>query len=164
MKRTPQERVASHNAEARAVNDQVMKSPWGVFPAIAEQEPHDPKAHRNLSGVQFRHYPGDSSGFNHSLNAKNSEGKHLGSIKWNGRTGRVNMVYVEEDHRGLGVGTALWERANKLSEMHGTPMLKHSPDRTIGGDDWAKAVGGTIPKMDSKRARQNQARRKAMGQ
>ena len=164
MKRTPQERVASHNAEARVVNEHAISSPWGALPVIPEQFAHEPGAPRNLSGVQFRHYPGDSSGFNHNLVAKNSEGEHLGSIKWNGRTGRVNMIHVDEDYRGLGVGTSLWERANKLSEMHGTPALQHSNDRTIAGDDWAKAVGGTIPKMDSKRARQNQARRKAMGQ
>jgi hypothetical protein len=164
MKRTPQERIDAHNAEARVVNDQIMNSPWGALPAIAPQAPHDPSAPRNLSGVQFRHYPGDSSGFNHNLVAKNSEGQHLGSIKWNGRTGRVNLISVNEDYRGLGVGTSLWERANKLSEMHGTPALQHSNDRTIAGDAWAKKVGGKLTKLKSDRARQNQARREAMGQ
>ena len=164
MKRTPQERIDAHNAEARAVNAEVMKSPWAAFPAIAEREPHNPSAPRNLSGVQFRHYPGDSSGFNHNLVAKNSEGKHLGSIKWNGRTGRVNLISVNEDYQGLGVGTSLWERANQLSEMHGTPTLRHSDDRTIAGDAWAQKVGGKLTKLKSDRARQNQARKEAMGQ
>lgn len=162
MKRTPQERKDAYNAEARAVNAEAEKSPWTAFPSIAELPPHNPGEHRNLSGVQFRHFAGDTS-VQHSLSATNSEGMHLGDIKWNGKTGRVNMVYVHPDYRGLGVGTSLWERANNLSKMHGTPMLQHSSDRTIAGDAWARTVGGKLTKLDPNRARQNQARREAMG-
>ena len=164
MKRTPQERVDAYNAEARVVNEEAMKNPFAVFPSIAELPPHDPGAHRNLSGVQFQHYPGDTRGKDHALTATNSEGERVGNIKWHGRTGRVNMVYVHPNYRGLGVATTLWDKATQLSKVGNAPKPKHSDDRTLAGDAWVKTIGGNIPSLTPKRARQNQARKKAMGQ
>jgi GNAT superfamily N-acetyltransferase len=164
MKRTPQERVDAYNAEARVVNKEVKKSPWAAFPAIAELLSHDPGAHRNLSEVQFKHYPGDNRGKDHILTATNPEGERVGDIKWHGRTGRVNMVYVHPNYRGLGVATTLWDKATHLSEIGHAPTPKHSDDRTLAGEEWVKTIGGNIPKLTPKRARQNQARKEAMGQ
>lgn len=164
MKRTPQERVAAYNAEARVVNDELARNELSTLSPIKELPPHNPGEHRNLSNVQFQHYPGDTSGRHHVLIAKNSNEESVGKIVWHGRTGRVNFVYVDPKYRGLGVATNLWHRATQLSEMGNLPTPKHSNDRTISGDAWVKTVGGKVPPLDPKRARQNQARRKAMGQ
>lgn len=162
MKRTPQERVEAYNKVAKAVNAVEINRFFGK--PMVELPDHDPNAHRNLSGVQFRHYPGDSSGFNHRLNAKNSDGTSMGHIAWNGRSGRVESLFVHPDYEGLGVATSLWERAHKLAEMGHAPAPKHSNDRTIAGDAWSAKVGGKRPKLDPRRARQNEERRKMLEQ
>ena len=157
MKRTPQQRVDEHNTLVRAL-DAV-----GAVNTMSKLPPHDPSAHRNLSGVQFRHYPGDSSGFNHRLIAKNSEGTSLGHISWNGRSGRVDQVYVPHEYQGLGVATSLWERAHKLADMGQAPAPKHSNDRTLAGDEWASKVGGKKPMLNSGRGWSATQRRKLFG-
>jgi hypothetical protein len=157
MKRTPQQRVDEHNTLVRAL-DAV-----GAVNTMSELPSHDPGAHRNLSGVQFRHYPGDSSGFNHRLIAKNSEGKSLGHISWNGRSGRVDQVYVPHEYQGLGVATSLWERAHKLADMGQAPAPKHSNDRTLAGDEWASKMGGKKPMLNSGRGWSAEQRRKLFG-
>ena len=157
MKRTPQDRVDEHNTLVRAL-DAV-----GAVNTMSKLPPHDPSAHRNLSGVQFRHYPGDSSGFNHRLIAKNSEGTSLGHISWNGRSGRVDQVYVPHEYQGLGVATSLWERAQKLADMGQAPAPKHSNDRTLAGDEWASKVGGKKPMLNSGRGWSATQRRKLFG-
>ena len=157
MKRTPQQRVDEHNTLVRAL-DAV-----GAVNTMSKLPPHDPGAHRNLSGVQFRHYPGDSSRFNHRLTAKNSEGALLGHISWNGRSGRVDQVYVPHEYQGLGVATSLWERAHKLADMGQAPAPKHSNDRTLAGDEWASKMGGKKPILNSGRGWSATQRRKLFG-
>ena len=157
MKRTPQQRVDDHNRLAKAVNTLSFRKEMTELPA------HDPKAPRNLSGVQFRHYPGDSSGFAHRLSAKNSDGKNLGHISWNGRSGRVDQVFVHPEYQGLGVATSLWERAHNLSDMAGIKGPQHSNDRTIAGDEWASKVGGKKPLLNSGRQFSKEQRRKFFG-
>lgn len=162
MKRTPQERVDEHNKLAKALNSVEINRFFGK--PMQELPPHDPSASRNLSGVQFRHYPGDSSGFNHRLNMKNGEGKAIGHIAWNGRSGRVESIHVDHDYQGLGVATSLWERAHKLAEMGHAPTPKHSNDRTLAGDAWSEKVGGKRPRLEPGRKRQNEARKKMLEQ
>lgn len=161
MKRTPQDRVDEHNALAKALNsvgaNQFMHG--GGMKALPD---HNPAVNLNLSGLQFRHYPGDSKGFNHRLIAKNEEGKNLGHISWNGRSGRVEAIHVPNEYQGLGVATSLWERAHKLADMGHAPKPKHSNDRTIDGDAWSAKVGGKRPKIDRRRAAQNEARKNAI--
>lgn len=157
MKRTPQERVEAHNKLAKVINAS------GFVSGIKELPPHDPRASRNLSGVQFRHFPGDTRGGAHTLIAKNSEGRALGKISWDGRSGRVSQVHVIPEYQGLGVATSLWERANKLAEMGQAPAPQHSNDRTLAGDEWSKTVGGRRPKLNSGRQLQNEARKKLLG-
>jgi len=157
MKRTPQQRVSEHNTLVRAL-DAV-----GAINTMSELPPHEPGAHRNLSGVQFRHYPGDSKGFAHKLIAKNSEGEHVGSLSWDGSSGRVHRVFVPHEYQGLGVATSLWERAHKLAEMGQAPAPKHSNDRTIAGDEWASKVGGKKPILNSGRGWSAEQRRKLFG-
>lgn len=157
MKRTPQQRVEEHNKLAKVINSS------GFVNGMQELPPHDPSVPRNLSGVQFRHYPGDSNGFNHRLSAKNSDGNYLGHIAWNGRSGRVESLFVHPDYQGLGVATSLWERAHKLAQMGQAPAPQHSNDRTLAGDEWAAKVGGKRPRLDSRRKKQNEVRKKLLG-
>lgn len=161
MKRTPQQRVDEHNALAKALNSTGMNYHM-TGRVMTELPPHDPAEPRNLSEVQFRHYPGDSKGFNHRLNMKNGDGKAIGHIAWNGRSGRVESIQVHHDYQGLGVATSLWNQANRLADMGHAPRPKHSNDRTISGDAWSEKVGGKRPKLDKRRAAQNEARKKAI--
>jgi GNAT superfamily N-acetyltransferase len=160
MKRTPQDRVDEHNKLAKALNaveiNRFMGNP------MHERAPHDPSASRNLSGVQFRHFPGDTKGGTHHLVAKNSDGTTLGRMSWDGSSGRVSRIAVDEDFQGLGVATSLWDRAHKLAEMGHAPAPKHSNDRTLAGDAWAAKVGGKRPRLASGRKRQNEERKKML--
>ena len=161
MKRTPQERVDEHNKLAKALNSVEINRFFGT--PMKEMPEHDPSASRNLSGVQFRHYPGDTKGGAHNLTAKNSDGKILGRMTWDGRTGRVANIHVDPEYQGLGVGTSLWERGHKLAEMGHAPAPKHSNDRTLAGEEWSAKVGGKRPKLTPGRAKQNEERRKMLG-
>lgn len=161
MKRTPQERVDEHNKLARALNSVEINRFFGK--PMHELPPHDPSAPRNLSGVQFRHFPGDTKGGSHHLVAKNSEGTTLGRMSWDGRSGRVSRIHVDNDFQGLGIATSLWERGHKLAEMGHAPAPKHSNDRTLAGDAWSEKVGGKRPRLEPGRAKQNEERKKMLG-
>lgn len=161
MKRTPQQRVDEHNALARALNSVPMNFSM-TGSQHQELPPHDPAANVNLSGVQFRHYPGDRKGTPHVLIARNSDNVAVGSIRWHARTGTVQGIQVPHKFQGVGVATNLWEQANRLADLGHAPRPKHSNDRTIAGDAWTEKVGGPRPKLDKRRAAQNEARKKAM--
>jgi GNAT superfamily N-acetyltransferase len=110
---------------------------------------HDPSEPRNLSGVQFQYThpgaPGQHPNF-HSVTARNSEGKYLGFMDWHKKTGKIDNINVAEPMRGLGIGTSLFERANKLSADTGIIAPQHSSFRTDKGDAWARSVGGKLPR------------------
>jgi hypothetical protein len=161
MKRTPQQRVDEHNQLARALNSVEINRFIGG--GMKEMPKHDPSAPRNLSDVQFRHYPGDTTGGAHRLVAKNSDNKVLGKMTWHGKTGRVQAIHVDPEYQGLGVATSLWERGNKLAEMGHAPAPKHSNERTMAGDEWASKVGGKLPRLDSASKKKNEERRKLLG-
>lgn len=161
MKRTPQERVDEHNALARALNS-VPANFMMTGTHMKELPPHDPAANVNLSGVQFRHIPGDSRGLPHNIIAKNSDGDVVGRLQWHARTGTVQRIAVPHKYQGVGMATSLWEQANRLADLGHAPRPKHSNDRTIAGDAWSEKVGGKRPKLDKRRAAQNESRKKAM--
>lgn len=57
--------------------------------------------------------------------------------------GRIKMIQVWEQYQRKGLATMLWEEAQRR-----WPDLKirHSEDRTVDGDAWARSVGGPIPR------------------
>ena len=110
---------------------------------------HDPSEPRNLSGVQFQYTHPGAPGQHpkiHSITARDSEGTYMGFMDWHKRTGKIENINVREPLRGLGVGTSLFEKANKLAADTGIVAPKHSSFRTDKGDAWANAVGGKVPK------------------
>ena len=115
---------------------------------------HDPSEPRNLSGVQFQYTHPGAKGQHpnlHGITARNSEGSYLGFMEWNKKTGQIDNINVREPMRGLGIGTSLFEKANKLSADTGIIAPKHSSFRTDKGDAWARAVSGKLPKRSSSR-------------
>ena len=113
-------------------------------------KPSNPNKPRNLSGVQFQYYPpGKGGDAYHELSAWNKDNpkgeKILGRIQWHPKTGEVNWVRTNENYRGLGVATTLWEKAHKLAADTGIKAPKHSKHRTEHGEAWAKSVGGAMP-------------------
>jgi GNAT superfamily N-acetyltransferase len=73
----------------------------------------------------------------------------VGRISWHPRTGVVQWVQTEKEHRRKGVATALWKKANDLSEKTGIKAPQHSAHRWNEGDAWAKSVGGRLPQKRS---------------
>jgi predicted GNAT family acetyltransferase len=109
---------------------------------------HDPSEPRNLSGVQFQYtYPGAPKQHPdlHTVTARTSEGKYLGFMDWHKKTGRIDNISVTENMRGLGVASAMYDKATKLASDTGIKSPQHSTHRTDKGDAWARKVGGNVP-------------------
>jgi hypothetical protein len=57
----------------------------------------------------------------------------------------VVFVLVDEDHRRRRVATLLWKIAGDVAGSRGWPALRHSAERSLEGDLWARSVGGEFP-------------------
>jgi len=118
--------------------------------------PWNPKRSRDTSGWSVKYslprtkkqlgYGSASDPHMHDLEISNQEGKHLGNLSWDARSGRVSNLGTDQAYESLGVATHLWEHANKIAESMGIKAPKHSNDRTPQGDAWATSVGGAKPK------------------
>lgn len=109
---------------------------------------HNPKAHRDLSGVQFKyHYPGAPNQHPtlHTIEALDSQGDYLGHMDWHKKSGKIDNINTKVGMRGLGVASSMYEKAKKLSADTGISSPVHSKHRTDKGDAWAKSVGGDVP-------------------
>jgi GNAT superfamily N-acetyltransferase len=74
----------------------------------------------------------------------------VGYLKWHTETeddGTVLDVFVSDGHRRQGVATVLWQVAHEIAVERGWPLPKHSSERSIEGDAWARAVGGDLPDL-----------------
>jgi len=121
-------------------------------------KPSDPNKPRNLSDVQFKYTAPSKKGFfaYHQIQAIATNDTHMeegkakpklvGTLQWHPQTGEVNWVRTHQDYRGLGVATTLWEKAHKLATDTGIKAPQHSKHRTPEGEEWAKNVGGALPK------------------
>lgn len=116
-------------------------------------------SHEALSGLQFHkymardRYPGtDHLADEHVIEAHHPEHGIVGEIAIRARAGggrpagHVDDVSVDDQYQRRGVGTALWNHANELADKKLIPRPKHSPQRTYPGDQWARKVGGKLPK------------------
>ena len=127
---------------------------------------HDPKEPRNLSGVQFRFIHAGAPKQHpkiHTMYANDANGRYIGHLDWNKRSGQIDNINVIGRMQGLGVATSLWERAHKLADMGQAPAPKHSNDRTLAGDEWASKMGGKKPILNSGRGWSATQRRKLFG-
>lgn len=70
--------------------------------------------------------------------------------KWDGETSRVDNVYAIEQIRGSNLRDR-YPNCESPAVLVGRELLArecfeaHSPERSVGGDRWATAVGGPIP-------------------
>ncbi len=93
----------------------------------------------------------------HSVKAFDATGRYgwqqLGSMQWHGSTGRILRIQVENDVTRKGLGTRLWQHANELAAQNTDIVApKHSRDRTLSGELWARRVGGELPPNTNPRA------------
>lgn len=74
-------------------------------------------------------------------------GDWAGELKWHPKTGEIKNLFVEANVRRQGIGTGLWNEAQRIATSErGIVPPKHSADRTDDGDAWAKKIGGALPK------------------
>lgn len=77
------------------------------------------------------------------------DGGVISELVWdNGKFGQLDgeicLIRTEEKYRRRGLATALFKRAQKLSNLGLCSVPIHSPSRTKDGEDWSKAVGGLL--------------------
>lgn len=106
-----------------------------------------------LNEVQFHYRTVDEGGSKptHVIEARVPEPDHplggrlAGKMVWNAR--QVGHILVDSDSQRQGIATGMWQEGQRLAaENARIPAPRHSPDRTIQGDAWAKAVGGRLPR------------------
>jgi hypothetical protein len=95
-------------------------------------------------GLQFHYTPPGMHSSHHEVVA-HSGGEFVGSMRWNSRA--VQGINVNQQNRRQGIATAIWHEGHRLAEENArVPRPKHSGDRTIEGDAWARSVGGSLPR------------------
>jgi GNAT superfamily N-acetyltransferase len=73
------------------------------------------------------------------------EGREVGKLEWTAK--EVKNVETYPEHRRQGVATALWNEGHRLAETNARiPAPKHSSQRTNAGNEWARSVGGRLPR------------------
>ena len=97
----------------------------------------NPRGYHNITAI---HTPTNSQAGSFSWKSK-------GMVTMEGnphRAGEVDMIEVKDQHRGMGLSTAMWDYAHFHAGRDGSkvdhPM--HSDNRSIEGNHWAHFVGG----------------------
>ena len=88
-----------------------------------------------LSNIQFQHVEGPTM---HYVDA--GEDANFGHIAWDKRSGRVDEVFVPEEHRRKGIATALYTTAHKVAKEKGLTPPTHSETRTSAGEAWTQTL------------------------
>jgi len=82
----------------------------------------------------------------HEVKAYNSEHDNIGHLQWHKSTGEILDVRVEPEHQRKGIATALHSMAHKVAGEFNVVKPVHSGDRSDQGEEWAKSIGGPLPK------------------
>jgi len=102
-------------------------------------------ASEHLSPVQFSHHPGApveaGAPYTDSVTAEIG-GETVGRLRWaKGRqypwdniNGQIQKVGVLPEHRRKGIATGMLKYARGID-----PSVKHSPDQTEDGQEWAES-------------------------
>ena len=86
-----------------------------------------------------------------SVRASHPEHGEVGHLYWHPRTGTIRDVLVMGEHQGKGIATQMYRLAQQVAETtKGVPTPKHSRDRTVAGEAWARSVGGKLPRKSSR--------------
>lgn len=118
----------------RYVEHVQTKHPGQPYSHSAEDEEHR---------IDYHHYFTRQHPHFFILSDKKS-GKMLANMNLDAE-GKVQGVETHPDYRRQGLATKLWNYAKERSDM-GIPEPKHSSARTKEGEEWAKKVGGELPK------------------
>lgn len=70
-----------------------------------------------------------------------------GYITWDRYDGEILRLFVGTPYRRMGMGTYLYELAQKYADEKGCAEPEHSSRRSEAGDAWANAVGGYVPDL-----------------
>jgi hypothetical protein len=71
----------------------------------------------------------------------------VGFITWSMDDGEVEKIHVGDKCRRKGLGRHIWDTSTKYSEDNRLPTPKHSPRRSYLGNEFAKGIGGHIPRL-----------------
>ena len=98
----------------------------------------------------------DSNTVAHAVQAYDTTGRYgydiLGAMHWSPRTGRIMRISVQREASRKGLGTAMWKHAQELASSNpDIPQPRHSTNRTLSGELWARKVGGELPPNKSER-------------
>lgn len=98
-----------------------------------------------LNEVQFRYERLDTGGTPLHQVTAHHEDLQVGAMSWNARG--VHGIETQPGFKRHGIATGMWREGQRLAQENARiPAPRHSPDRTIQGDAWAKAVGGRVPR------------------
>ena len=104
-------------------------------------------AHEHLSDIQFQYHTVDLGAPkpHHRLAAISSSGNQVGTMLWTSK--EISNIGVVPGQERRGIATALWNEGHRMAaENARVPQPKHSADRTVSGDRWARSVGGRLPR------------------
>ena len=73
----------------------------------------------------------------HLITIEYPSGMDAATLRWDGETGEVGMIWVDEDMQRAGLGTAIYDYARNYSERRGFAKPEHSPTQTRMGQAWA---------------------------
>lgn len=106
-------------------------------------KPYNHSAEDDKHRIDYYHYFTRQHPHFFILSDKKS-GKMLSNLNLD-EEGKVQGVETHPDYRRQGLARKLWDYAKSQSEM-GIPEPKHSATRTKEGEEWAKKIGGELPK------------------
>jgi hypothetical protein len=83
----------------------------------------------------------------HVIEARDTKwDSRLGQMIWDAQRGHIIRINVSRDVARKGLGTAMWNEGHRLAqESPDVVPPKHSRDRTLAGELWARRVGGELP-------------------
>jgi GNAT superfamily N-acetyltransferase len=93
--------------------------------------------------LKFKHTEDEDS---NRLDFYNNNGA-VGYIEWSKSNGEVDKIYVGEPYRRKGVATYIWQTAEEWANQNGQPEPQHSSRRSKEGDEFARSIGGYIPRL-----------------
>ena len=64
-------------------------------------------------------------------------GETVGTVNWNPHHGEIDLISVEDAHRGKGIAGALWGAAHVMAARHGVVAPRHSEVKFPAGQHWA---------------------------
>jgi hypothetical protein len=90
----------------------------------------------------------------HVIEAReNTYNRRIGHMIWDAQRGHIIRINVNRDVARKGLGTEMWKTGHDIASQDPSVVPpKHSKDRTLAGELWARRVGGDLPPNKNERA------------